>query len=394
MCRSGYSGTTLVGTGRFCRDPAGNVWCEAHEHVRYNKNVEAEAAKAGLSVKTAGVPPGCEMSVQAFSPERNTIRWWPPEWMDAQDVRPVDIEVEKHSTGMWPYEGMWEEGGGYKSNDERRAIAQAFFDEIRKGESLAFFYVDERNPMFIDTGDRSPSRVLAGISRIIDVGEIQEWEETRLARRDQHGLVGPVPARLSSDGIRFPLQTILAAVPDPTCGRSSLLRSTAALGRTSGTAARGCRRTGQSQSLSGRLPHGASRGLRPSWSKLSAELEWLNRILLELWRNVVLILASDRFFWRLAVHVDHRSSVYLVPARPRQGRIRRRGLRGTRRRGHCGVGSLRLGGSGRRRRVAVHGPRRSATGWPACPYGSWARRRSGPIRSVGAGSSHGAGRRS
>jgi len=43
--------------GAICRDPAGNVWCEAHEHVRFNKNVEAEAAKAGLSVKTAGVAP-------------------------------------------------------------------------------------------------------------------------------------------------------------------------------------------------------------------------------------------------------------------------------------------------------------------------------------------------
>ncbi len=73
-------------------------------------------------------------------------------------MRPVDLPIDKYSTGMWPYEDMWGEDGRYRSNDERRAVAQEFFNEVRKGESLAFFYVDERNPMFVDTGDRSSSR--------------------------------------------------------------------------------------------------------------------------------------------------------------------------------------------------------------------------------------------
>jgi hypothetical protein len=86
------------------------------------------------------------------------IRVWPPDWLGGQDGRPVDLPIDKYSTGMWPYEDMWGEDGGYRSNDERRAVAQEFFNEVRKGESLAFFYVDERNPMFVDTGDRSSSR--------------------------------------------------------------------------------------------------------------------------------------------------------------------------------------------------------------------------------------------
>lgn len=272
--------------GAICRDPAGNVWCEAHEHVRDNKDVGAEVAKAGRRVNVAGVAPGCEMSIQAFSSERNTIRVWPPDWLGGQEVHPVDLTIDKHSTGMWPYEDMWGEDGGYKSNDERRAIAQEFFNEVRKGESLAFFYVDERNPMFVDTGDRSPSRVLAGISRITEVGEIREWEQTD--RRGETNMIWSVPFHhdFPRDGIRFPLQAILAAVPDPA------LRSDFVVALDGGLRTDfryGSARLSQDRSLAvveraiaalGRLE--SSHRLEIS---LTAEIEWLNTILLELWEQ-------------------------------------------------------------------------------------------------------------
>ena len=41
---------------------------------------------------------------------------------------------------------MWTEDSGFKPNDERRAIAETFFKEVEEGKSLAFFYVDEREP--------------------------------------------------------------------------------------------------------------------------------------------------------------------------------------------------------------------------------------------------------
>jgi hypothetical protein len=78
--------------------------------------------------------------------------------MAAGGVSPVDIGMDKFSAGMWPYENMWTEDGGYKPNDERRAIAEAFFKEVEEGKSLAFFYVDERNPLFAEDGERSPHR--------------------------------------------------------------------------------------------------------------------------------------------------------------------------------------------------------------------------------------------
>lgn len=272
--------------GAVCRDPAANVWCEAHDHVRDNKDVALEIAKAGTRVDAAGVKPGCEMSIQAFSGQRNTIRVWPPDWMEAQNVRPVDLEVDKNSSGMWPYEGMWEEDGGFKSNDERRRVAQEFFEEVVDGESLAFFYVDERNPMFIDTGERSPSRVLAGISRITTVGEIEEWGETDW--RGETNMIWSVPFRhdFPRDGIRFPLQAILAAVPDPEARAEFLvpldggLRTDFRYGSSRVSQDRAVAVVERAIAALGRLEERGALEV-----SVSAELEWLNRILLELWEE-------------------------------------------------------------------------------------------------------------
>jgi len=141
--------------GAICRDPAGNVWCEAHEHVRDNKLTEREEQAAGKDVGEAGVAPGCELSIQAFSPRRNMIRVWPPDWMQSWNVRPLDLDVHATSAPMWPYEQMWEENGERRSNDERRQTVEEFLVEVEPNKSLAFFYVDERNPLFGDDGDHS-----------------------------------------------------------------------------------------------------------------------------------------------------------------------------------------------------------------------------------------------
>src|SRR3954453_8442412 len=76
--------------GAICRDPAGNVWCEAHEHVRDAKPTAGEVAAKGRAVDDAGVAPGCEMSIQAFARRGNQIRVWPPDWMQSQGIKAKD----------------------------------------------------------------------------------------------------------------------------------------------------------------------------------------------------------------------------------------------------------------------------------------------------------------
>lgn len=75
-CLCDSSGTTPVGTERSAEIRLGNVWCEAHEHVRQNKLIKDEEQVAGRNVDETGVKPGCELSIQAFSGRPNTIRVW------------------------------------------------------------------------------------------------------------------------------------------------------------------------------------------------------------------------------------------------------------------------------------------------------------------------------
>lgn len=274
--------------GAICRDPAANVWCEAHDHVREHKpETEADDGVAGRPPGETGVRPGCEMSLQAFSRRRNEITIWPPEWMAADGVQPIDLEMADLSTGMWPYENMWKEEGGHRDNDERRAIAEAFFAEVEPEKSLAFFYVDERNPLFVEDGERSAHRVLVGISRIVDYErEIKEWNETTW--NGETNMVWSVPFKHAypKDGVRFPVQALEQAVEDPQrrarylvaldgdlrtdfrygSSRVSLDRSVAVVERSIAALAR-ARNDGVIE------------------QDLERELEWLNRILLELWED-------------------------------------------------------------------------------------------------------------
>lgn len=265
--------------------------CEAlggakRDHVRTNKDVAGEEEKRGLKVADAGVMPGCEMSIQTFSRHRNRIRVWPPDWMTDQGVQPVDLGVGATSTGMWPYEEMWEEDGGHRSNDERRAIAEAFFDEVRPGETLAFFYVDERNPLFVDDGERSPHRVLVGISRITEIGDIEEWNEQTYG--GETNMVWSVPFKhaFPTDGIRFPVQALSQRVPDPEERAQYLvpldgyLRTDFRYGSATITMDRAVAVIERAITALGRV-----RAAGVLETSVDEELAWLNSQLLELWEQ-------------------------------------------------------------------------------------------------------------
>jgi hypothetical protein len=133
--------------------------------------------------------------------------------MQAWSVRPKDIPIDETSASIWPFEEMWEADGAAKPNEERREIVEDFLHEVVAGKSLAFFYVDERNPLLADEADHSPARVLVGISRISRIGDISEWEE---AVGGEFNMVWSVPFQHAypKDGVRLPVQAILSAVPN------------------------------------------------------------------------------------------------------------------------------------------------------------------------------------
>jgi exodeoxyribonuclease V alpha subunit len=274
--------------GAICRDPAANVWCEAHDHVRSHKSPkELEEEVRGKPPTTAGVQPGCEMSLQAFARRRNEIRVWPPEWMSAAGVNPMDIPMGKYSAGLWPYENMWTEDGGARPNDQRRATAESFFEQIEEGKSLVFFYVDERNPLFVEDGERSAHRVLVGISRLETYEkDIREWNETTW--NGEVNMVWSVPFRhgYPDDGIRLPVQAIERAVADLERRASYLvpldggLRTDFRYGSSRVTLDRAVAVVERAIAALARLQ--ADAVIETSFE---TELQWLNAVLLELWED-------------------------------------------------------------------------------------------------------------
>jgi exodeoxyribonuclease V alpha subunit len=274
--------------GAICRDPVANVFCEAHEHVRDHKSPdEAREGARGKSPLEAGVYPGCEVSVQAFSRRRNEIRLWPPDWMTQQGVQPIEFTMDRFSSGMWPYADMWTEDRSHKSNEERRAIAEAFFEQIEEGKSLVFFYVDERNPLFIDAGERSPHRVLVGIARIKDYEkDIQEWNETTWG--GEVNMVWSVPFRHAypDDGIRLPVQAIEQSVRDPDVRAPYLVALDAGLRtdfRYGSSRITLDRAVAVVERAIGALAHVRADGVIDT--SVDSELAWLNAVLLELWED-------------------------------------------------------------------------------------------------------------
>lgn len=200
--------------GRVCRSPAENVWCEAHEQIRDHKDVSAEVANAGCTFTDSTTKPPCEASTQAFSPVANEILTYPPQWLIDQQVKPVPRKFPPVTATAWPFEHMWAEDQSHKDNVERRRIAEEFLEAVKPKESLVFFYVDERNPLFIDNGERSPARVLVGVSRVSAVGEIREYNDADW--RGEHNMIWSVPLSHGwpEDGVRLPVHEVMTALPE------------------------------------------------------------------------------------------------------------------------------------------------------------------------------------
>lgn len=272
--------------GAICRDPAGNVWCEAHDHVRLHKDVDAEVLAAGQAIDAAGIHPGCEMSSQAFALRRNEIRIHPPDWMAAQGVGAVSMAVDERTAPIWPYEHMWGDDGSMKSNEERRAIVDEFLQSIEPGKSLVFFYVDERNPLFVDDGERSTARLLVGIARVESVGEIHEWDDPTYDGTMHMVWAVPFKHSFPYDGIRLPVQAVRAKVGSAedrlpfVVALDSSIRSDFRYGSSPVSMDRAVAVVERSIGSLQRLQDAAVID-----QSVEHELAWLNSLLLELWED-------------------------------------------------------------------------------------------------------------
>lgn len=162
--------------GRVCRKPAENTYCVGcysypGDMVAEGRDLEWEKAHAGEPIDTGEHISPCIYSGNAFGAKQLTAFAAPPAFF-RDDTQIRKWKLPAASVCVWPYEEMYaddlkKQGGGY-DNDERRARAQAFFQQLQKDQSLVFYYANYSNPMSEDEVQRY---LLAGVSRIKDIGK-------------------------------------------------------------------------------------------------------------------------------------------------------------------------------------------------------------------------------
>ena len=141
------------------------------------------------------------------------------------------------------------------------------------------------NPLFIDDGERSPHRVLVGISRIKTYEKDIRVERAVMDWRDEHDLVRAISARVPEDGIGLPVQGHCGR------GRGSEKRAPYLVALDGGI--RTDFRYGSSRVTLDRAVAVCERAIVHSRAavggrarnKRRAELQWLSTILLELWED-------------------------------------------------------------------------------------------------------------
>jgi exodeoxyribonuclease V alpha subunit len=175
--------------GHVCRQPAENTFCVGcysypGDMVAKGRDLEWEKGHAGEPIDTGNHISPCIYSANAFGSKSLTAFADPPTFF-RDDTQTRKWKLPAASVCVWPYEEMYaddlkRQGGGY-DNDERRARAKAFFEELRKDESLVFYYANYSNPMSEDEAQRY---LLVGVSRIKNIGEELIYagcsEQTRL----------------------------------------------------------------------------------------------------------------------------------------------------------------------------------------------------------------------
>ena len=201
--------------GHVCRNPAANTYCVGcHSYPgqmiaeRRDLEWEKHPDHAGKPIDTGDHISPCIYSANAFGSENLTAFADPPVFFK-DDTQTRRWDLPPCSVGVWPYEVMYaddlkQEEGGY-DNDERRERVNAFFDALKKEESLIFYYANYSNPL---SEDESKRYLVVGVSRIKNVGEelLYAGCSERVRQRYGGGFVWQrtVTSHYPDQGLRLP----------------------------------------------------------------------------------------------------------------------------------------------------------------------------------------------
>jgi hypothetical protein len=169
-----------------CDAPSRNASCIVHKVIRELRDDAREDGAAGQPLaELMGWLPPCSRDTAAFAARGYRVVHHDP--LEREHLLPVDEDIPPYSFNPAPYRWMREEHfrdvceaegldipgptnrkreRGWVYEPERQvALLDRFWSKLEKRRSLAFFYVNQGNPL-----DEGASRILVGAGRITEVG--------------------------------------------------------------------------------------------------------------------------------------------------------------------------------------------------------------------------------
>lgn len=207
--------------GHVCDAPRLNNSCIAHEHIRESRDDDIESRDAGTPfADLSGWLPPCSRDAAAYARRGYVITHRDPLVRQS----PVGEEVPPYSCCPTPYRWMLEENfqevctaedlairgpdkpktNGWVYEPDRQAeLLRHFWNKLQPKQSLVFYYC-KGNPL-----DDSASRVIVGVGRISDIGDIQYFLDKAGNSSEYPVWSRRVTQDYPNQGVRIPYQEYL-----------------------------------------------------------------------------------------------------------------------------------------------------------------------------------------
>lgn len=200
--------------GCICEHPRRNVSCMVHEHIREYRDDEFEEQNAGEHLSKFPIEklPPCSRDAGVFSPTKFKIKHYDPlEW---RNLPTVEEEILPYSFCTSPYGRMRSDNSNKTWIDdpvEQRNRLDDFWNQLEEQKSLVFFYVNHGNPLKEEKSDR----ILVGIGRISKIAP-QLYFGKKKGFKDDYPLWSRcITHNFPEEGVRLPYQEYIEAGHEP-----------------------------------------------------------------------------------------------------------------------------------------------------------------------------------
>lgn len=199
--------------GRICDNPQANVFCGGlysvnAEVIRKNKDMPWEESHKGEDCqKTEKLPP-CSLTINTYGKGKINHTHFPKIFL-GNNVEPVEEPIPPLTTGTWAYDQMYETGTSerYAADVQDRQISE-YFAQFEPGRSLVFFYLNYDNPL----NPENRKYVVVGVSRLAETGDQLRWKGMD---KDREALLGNmiwnrmITHKYPDEGVRIPYDEYL-----------------------------------------------------------------------------------------------------------------------------------------------------------------------------------------